>query len=267
MSLAASPLTDLDQSAVAHLEEIDSLGGRSLSTAERRAWRPVAHQAIIVGSALVAYLTVRALAVGSETAAFENANLLLDFERALGFDWEAGIQQAALDRTWVVTGANWFYAFAFWPILIATLVYTWFWQRPLFRRFRNALFVSGLMGLAIFAAFPVAPPRFLSGYVDTLSVAARHQYIARPSWLMNENAALPSFHVGWVALSAVLLFSVVKAPIWRFVILLPVLIMAATVVVTGNHYVIDIIAGVAVSLAALLVIVRLERKPALPNNC
>ncbi|NOX31638.1 MAG: phosphatase PAP2 family protein [Actinobacteria bacterium] len=266
MSLSASPLTDLDESADARLDEIDDADERPLPTTEKRTWHAVGRQAAIIGLALVAYLTVRALTVGSETAAFDNANLLLDFERALGFDWEAGIQQAALDRGWVVTGANWFYAFAFWPILIATLVYTWFWQRPLFRRFRNSLFVSGVMGLAIFAAFPVAPPRFLSGYVDTVSVAARHQYIARPGWLINENAALPSFHVGWVALSAVLLFSVVKAPIWRFVILIPPLTMAATVVVTGNHYVIDIVAGVAVSLAALLVIVWFERKPTLASN-
>lgn len=232
--------------------------GRDGDSGARR-WVGIVRQTVIIVGALGAYLAVRALSVGSETSAIRNAGQLLEFERALGFEWEASLQQAALDHDWLISAANWTYSFAYWPMLIATLVYTFFWQRHLFRRFRNALFVSGLMGLVVFAVYPVAPPRFLSGYVDTISDAARHQYVAHPEWLINENAALPSFHVGWVALCSVLLFSVITSPLWRVVISLPAVAMAITVVITGNHYVVDIIAGLVVSLTAYWVIVWSER--------
>lgn len=214
---------------------------------------------VIIGGGLVAYLAVRAITAGEAHTAEHNASLLLRFERAAGLEWEANIQQMALDHDWLVSIANWIYAFAYWPVIIATLVFTYFRHRHLFRRYRNSLFVSGLVGLLVFAMFPVAPPRFLSGYVDTVNEAARHNYIAHPSWLINENAALPSFHVGWVALSAVLLFPVLQSRLAKVLLLVPAVIMGAVVVVTGNHYLVDVILGVAICMAALAVNVWRER--------
>ena len=237
----------------------DSSDAAAAHRRHRISVRGVLRQALVLGGALGAYMAVRALTVGSESSALANAGTLLEFERALGFEWEASLQQAALDHDWLISAANWMYSFAYWPMLIATLIYTYVWQRHLFRRFRNALFVSGGIGLFVFALYPVAPPRFLSGYVDTISDAARHSYIAHPEWLINENAALPSFHVGWVALCSVLLFSVIERPLMRVIISLPAVAMAVTVVITGNHYVVDIVAGVVVSLTAYWVIVLSER--------
>lgn len=224
----------------------------------------IARNAAIIVGGLVAYLGVRAVTAGEAQTAEHNASLLLRFERAAGFEWEADIQEMALSHDWLVSIANWIYSFAYWPVIIATLVFTYFKHRHLFRRYRNSLFMSGLVGLAIFAMFPVAPPRFLAGYVDTVNEAARHNYIAHPSWLINENAALPSFHVGWIALSAVLLFPVLRSRVAKALLVLPAVVMGAVVVVTGNHYVIDVILGVAVCLAALAVNVWRERMSPAP---
>ncbi|MCP3938476.1 MAG: phosphatase PAP2 family protein [Actinomycetia bacterium] len=237
--------------AIDPVEEAAASNGRSITT--------IVRNVLVLVGGLGAYLGVRAVTAGSATSAARNAGRLLEFERALGFEWEADIQQVALDYEWVVSVANWIYSFAYWPVIIATLLYTWLSHRALFRRYRNALFASGLVGLVVFAMFPVAPPRFLSGYVDTVNEAARHNYIAHPSWLINENAALPSFHVGWMALSAVLLFPLLRSHLAKVLLVLPAVLMAAVVVITGNHYLVDVVLGVAISLSALGLIVWRER--------
>jgi hypothetical protein len=208
-------------------------------------------QALGLGFGLALYMAVRALSAGSSNEAVQNASRLLQFEKALGIDVEASFQKAVLSTEWLITVANWFYSFTYWPMIIGTLIYTWIRHRELFIRYRNALFFSGMLGLVVFALFPVAPPRFLDGYVDTVNAAARHQFIAHPSWIINENAALPSFHVGWVVLSAVLLIPLARRWSIRLLLLLPGPLMAITVVITANHYLVDIVAGVGISLLGL----------------
>ena len=51
----------------------------------------------------------------------------------------------------------------------------------------------------------------------------------------------------------------IERPLMRVIISLPAVAMAVTVVITGNHYVVDIVAGVVVSLTAYWVIVLSER--------
>ena len=45
---------------------------------------------------------------------------------------------------------------------------------------RNEIFLSGALGLLIFLVYPVAPPRFLDGFVDTIDAADRsHGIVGR----------------------------------------------------------------------------------------
>lgn len=233
---------------------------------DRVALRRVLGQALGLGLGLGLYMAVRALSAGSSNEAVHNASKLLRFEDALGIDLEASLQRAVLGTDWLVTLANWFYSFAYWPMIIGTLIYTWTRHRDLFIRYRNALFFSGMLGLAVFAFFPVAPPRFLDGYVDTVNAAARHQFIAHPSWIINENAALPSFHVGWVVLSAVLLVPLARRWSVKVLLVLPGVLMAITVVITANHYLVDIVAGIAISLIGLRLAAWRDRKRVTTDN-
>lgn len=236
-------------------DAVDSLAAPQRSVPARvvmsPALRRVLGQSLGLGLGLALYMAVRAITAGSNNEAVHNASRLLRLEDALGIDVEAQVQRAVLGTEWLVTAANWFYSFAYWPMILGTLVYTWVQHRDLFIRYRNALFFSGMLGLVVFALFPVAPPRFLDGYVDTVNAAARHQFIAHPSWIINENAALPSFHVGWIVLSAVLLVPLTRRWSIRVLLVIPGVLMAATVVVTANHYLVDIVAGVVISLVGL----------------
>lgn len=135
--------------------------------------------ALIVGS-FVAYMAVRAVANDAPSIAISNAHDLLEVERAIGLAIERSVQEFALDRPLLVDFFNVVYAWTYWPLLIGTFVYTWIRRRDLFVVCRNAIFVSGALGLVIFLFFPVAPPRFLDGFVDTVAAADRSHGLTQP---------------------------------------------------------------------------------------
>ena len=216
----------------------------------RRELRFFGQLTLIVG-AFVAYMAVRAVANDSPSDAMSNAHDLLGFERVLGLDVERRAQAFALDRPSLIEFFNVVYAWTYWPLLIGTFVYTWIRRRDLFVVYRNAIFLSGALGLLIFVVYPVAPPRFLDGFVDTIDAADRSHGIAHPSFIINKFAALPSFHVGWVTLACVVIAMSITYRPARVLLALPPMLMATAVVVTGNHYIIDAIAGIALSLLGL----------------
>lgn len=198
-------------------------------------------------------MAVRAVADDAPSNAMSNAHDLLGLERALGLDVERRAQGFALDRPQLIEFFNVVYAWTYWPLLIGTFVYTWIRRRDLFVLYRNAIFLSGALGLLIFVFYPVAPPRFLDGFVDTIDTADRSYVIAHPSLIINRFAALPSFHVGWVTLACVMIAMTITHRPARVLLALPPTIMATAVVVTGNHFLIDAIAGIALSLLGLAV--------------
>lgn len=129
-----------------------------------------------------------------------------------------------------------------------------------------ALSVSGLIGLGLFAAFPVAPPRFLPGYEVTVSDAARPHYLDYPLSWTNQVASFPSFHIGWTLIACLALAGVVTAAtpgrtqLLRTVVMLPALLVGIAVVTTGNHDVLDAVAGTTIALGAFLLLAP-ERTP------
>jgi membrane-associated phospholipid phosphatase len=119
-------------------------------------------------------------------------------------------------------------------------------------------------GLVWYALQPVAPPRLVeSGLADTVSTQTP---IALDSDLIrllyNPVAAMPSLHVGMAPVVAWALWRL--TPWWWSRLLglaYPVLVSVA-VVVTGNHYVLDIAGGIAVVLPAAAIAAWLAREPA-----
>ena len=222
----------------------------------------IVRQTVLIVAGFGAYLGVRILAIGSRDAAFSNARELLHIEDALGIDVEQQLQRGAHQLPRLVDVCNFVYAWTYWPFIVAVFVLTWFWRRDLFVIYRNAMVVSGAVGLVIFTFVPVAPPRFLSGFNDTVGAAQRGNFIARPAGLVNEFAALPSFHVGWVALAS-LAVALGTTRLWlRCLLIVPTLVMAVTVVVTGNHYVLDIVVGIGLAVMGIVLAVRRSNRRA-----
>ncbi len=207
--------------------------------------------ALIVAAALL-YFGVRGRTEGSEVLAVANGLDLLAFERVIGLDIEAWLQALILPHQWAVTVFNWIYIWGHWPVIAGTLIWLYRTRRPAYLLLRNALFVSGAIGLVIFTLHPVAPPRLLpSGFVDTVTELSTSYRVLQPPSLVNKYAALPSLHVGWNLLIGVVVYRN-GANRWArvFGVVSP-MAMAAAVVLTGNHYVVDAALGAVVALTGL----------------
>jgi len=64
----------------------------------------------------------------------------------------------------------------------------------------------------------------------------------------NELAAVPSLHVGFAVAVGFALFAALRNPVLRYAALLWGPVIGLAVVATGNHFVFDMIAGVAASI-------------------
>jgi len=227
-----------------------------------RAARPhaVVHEVELVATAWLLYFGVRAVSEGRAAVAVAHARAVLRLEHDLGIDWEAGVQRATLHHHALVTLANWVYIWGHWPVIAAVAVWLWRRERGAYRLLRDAMFVSGAIGLAIFALYPVAPPRLAPlALVDSVT-AWSHAYRAlQPPALTNPYAALPSLHVGWNLLVGLAIALHARRRAVRILGALLPAAMAVAVVATANHFVLDVVAGVALALLGLAVASRLRR--------
>jgi hypothetical protein len=189
-----------------------------------------------------------------------NAARVLNIEEALQLDWERPIQRFGLHHDWLIQAANWYYVAGFLPVLLLAAALA-AWRAPAaFTRWRQVFAVSLGMALVGFALFPLAPPRLLPaghGYVDTLMSYGPHYYgdahgsslfngYGRLPSMVNVYAAMPSMHIAWSAIAGILLAIVIgRRWAWGFAVAHP-LAMAFTVVVTANHYVLDVLGGLVV---------------------
>jgi hypothetical protein len=182
---------------------------------------------------------------------------LFDFEKSIHIDWEKGLQHALLPYKGFLQVVGGFYGGAHFVITIGVLVWMLF-RRPQFYRFwRSALFLLTMTAVGIFALYPAMPPRLLkdsSGHtitVDTLDKVGglwsyNHGVIERIS---DGYAPMPSLHLGWATWVAVTLWFTLPAHSWRrriVVCLYPVAVYF-TVIATGTHFVIDGVAGMALT--------------------
>ena len=214
----------------------------------------LAIQVASIGAAVLLYFGVRGRTQGSAAEAVTHGRELLRLESTIGLDVEARLQGLILDSQWAVTLMNWIYIWGHWPVIVVTLVWLYRTRRFEYLVLRNALFVSGAIGLIIFMIHPVAPPRLLpSGFVDTVTELSNSYRVLQPPSLVNKYAALPSLHVGWNLLIGIAIYRTGAGPAARvFGVVSPILMFAA-VVLTGNHYLVDGLLGAAVALIGLAV--------------
>ncbi len=216
--------------------------------ARDRPWSGFASQAIVVALMSLLYFGVRMVTKDSEIAAFANAANLISFEQGLGIDVESWLQNLILDKHNIVTLFNWIYIWLHWPVILFSMFYLFRYRRSHYILFRNAMIISGAIGLIIFMAYPVAPPRFMGGFEDTVGSFSTSYKILQPPSIVNKYAALPSFHVGWNVMACTVLFKSTKfLPMRIFAVVSP-LLMAFAVIFTANHWVVDGILGTAIAL-------------------
>ena len=217
-------------------------------------WWTLAAQFAMVGAGALCYFGVRGLTRSDVAAAQLNATRVVDLEAGTGLLWETTVQGWVIDSDHLVTAVNWIYIYAHWPVIIGSLVWLFLRRPGEYYTLRNAIFISGAIGLVIFMTFPVAPPRFGAiDLVDTITQRSQSYRAFQPPGLTNQYAAVPSLHFGWNLLVGISLWRATDHPLVRaFALALPPA-MATAVVATGNHYVVDVIGGGVVALTGLVV--------------
>ena len=220
----------------------------------------VMQQVAVVLTGIVVYFGVRGLTQGQPDTALDNAAEVLAFEDRIGLDVEHQVQDLMQGRDWLIDAANWVYIWGHWPVITVVMVWLALRHRRYFLRLRNAMMISGGIGLVIFATYPVAPPRLAGlGLVDTVTERSEAYRILQPPGFVNQYAAMPSLHVGWDLLVGIMVASAASTVVLKWIGYLMPVLMASAVVLTANHYTVDGIAGSALALAGLWGAVRLER--------
>lgn len=228
----------------------------------KQSWSGIGWQVLVLVPPTLAYFAVRDLSAGQESAAYANAASIVRLEKALGLDWEAAVQARVLDTDWIITLANWVYMWGHFPVMLAAMFALFRLSRTHYTSLRNALLVSGAIGLVCFALYPVAPPRlFDTGlFFDSVGeLSYSYRFLQNPK-LTNQFAAVPSFHVGWNLLVCIAVCRSTRRRSVRAITVVLPMAMIASVVVTANHWLLDIVAGAAVAAAGIAISAFIERR-------
>jgi membrane-associated phospholipid phosphatase len=220
-----------------------------------------AREVLLVAAAMVAYFGIRNLTAGAADKAFSNAERLFAIEEAVGAAWEASIQGLVSGSDTLVMLTNWVYIWGHWPVILTAAIALYLTRRRHYLLLRNAAFVSGAIGFALFALLPLAPPRLVGlGLIDTVSEQSHAYRALQPPGLTNQYAAFPSLHVGWNILVGIVLFLATTHLVVRtFAVVMP-LAMAFAVVATANHFVLDVAGGLVVVMLGLAAAYAIERR-------
>ena len=236
-------------------------------TVRRRAWQLSArvglHEMVVVVSAFLVYFLIRGLVVGRAGEAMVRGFNVIELEQQLHIYWELEMQSWILDHFWLIKVMNGIYFWGHMPVVILSALWLYVGHRAAYRLARNAFLASGAIGVVIYWAFPVAPPRLIpfSGFIDTMAAFDRVGYNAQETKaFVNEFAAIPSLHFGWSLLLGLIVAYEGKRPLfWFFGALWPIA-MFFSVVMTGNHFIVDAVAGGIVSFAGLGIAWLIERR-------
>ena len=217
----------------------------------------------IFAAAYLTYFGVRAVTEGRIDQALTNAMSLVDLERWIGIAWEGSIQGVVASSQVLQDVVNTIYIYGHWPVIVGAGVLLFRYRREHYYTLRNVCLLTGALGLIVFALFPVAPPRLTDlPLLDTVTQGASGYRQILPPALVNQYAAMPSFHAGWNLAVGVVVFRATQHWSLRaFAVAMPIA-MAFSVIATANHFVIDVIVGVALVVAAF----ELERASVVPRR-
>ena len=200
------------------------------------------------------YLLVRQAVVNERgrAEAARNAQRIVALERRLGLHVEPHLQALLLPRRRLVASLNVAYVTLNVGLTVGWLMRLFRRGHPEFHRLRRAAALTTLGAQPVFLLFPVAPPRTLDDFVDTIEevsgIDLDRGLVAR---LYDPIAAMPSIHVAYAVVTASGMVATAENGLVRTLAPAYPPVVAAVVFATANHYVLDAVAGAALGLLGL----------------
>jgi PAP2 superfamily len=207
---------------------------------------------LVVLILLRVYDLARAHAEVRRVAALTHGQAILTLESWVRIDVERAANVWVTSHRTLSLVTSDLYQFAHVTVTLSVLAWCWLRRPDLYRSVRNALVLINVIGLTVFLLLPVAPPRLLpgGGYVDAVAMAGFGTSHGGPV-PADQFGALPSLHLAWAVWSTVVVMSMLPRTSWRWLCWTYPVLITTVVVVTGNHYLLDAVAGTAVAVAAL----------------
>jgi membrane-associated phospholipid phosphatase len=215
-----------------------------------RGWRDFGLQLGIWFGFYFTYLAVRHLTDRDAGKAIVNGLRVISLEQRVTHHlFELTAQRVADSSHLLLTISAWTYWNSEFTVIGLALLWVYLRRHEHFTRFRNTILLANIVGLVGFWVWPTAPPWMFpaEGFV----AGVNHSSALLQS-LANPYAAMPSLHaadaliVAWflVASSRTIWAKAMWAlwPLWVWF----------CVVATANHYLLDVLAGIGVALAAVL---------------
>ena len=205
-------------------------------------------QIALVLVAFTAYELARIAIEPNWPAAMANARRIADLESLLALGWERQLQDAFLAIPDLVKALNLFYFVGHFVLTGVFFVWLYHRSRGGFRSFRDGFLVATAIAIIVHWQFPTAPPRLADvGLLDTLNVLSGIDIGSQASTaLSNPVFAVPSLHAGYAAGVGLGMLYFGRRLATRIVGVLYPGLVTVTIIVTGNHFVFDAIAGVFV---------------------
>jgi hypothetical protein len=238
-----------------------------------RGYRDGLVQIAVVLGAVGAYEAARHAMEPNWAEAFANARRIVSAEQVLGLAWEQSLQRAFLAIPDLVQALNLFYFVG--HFLFTAIFFVWLYHRSRdgFRSFRDGFLAATAISVLVHWLYPTAPPRLADvGLQDTLLRFSGID-IGSPASAAFSNpvAAVPSLHAAYAVGVGIGLVRFGRGPLVRAAGAIYPPLVVLTIVVTGNHFVLDALAGMAVLAAGFLVAAwlrgRLRRGGLGPERC
>jgi membrane-associated phospholipid phosphatase len=205
------------------------------------------------------YQAARGVADRNPTQAFENGLGVINIEERVGDLFELTLANLINGSQFLTFLVSWTYWNSEFTVVGLTLLFVYLRRHDYFQRFRNWILTANVIGLIGYVVVPTAPPRMFPtfGFPDTLSNFGGLNHGSGLIELAgNPYAAMPSLHAADALIVGVSLAAVCRhwwsRAIW---LLWPAWVWFA-VMASGNHFWLDILAGIAVALLAALVVYR-----------
>lgn len=209
----------------------------------------------------LSYLGVRSLADRNPAQAFVNGFQVIDLEQRLTHTLVEQTAQRVADSSHILlTAAAWTYWNSEFTAIGIALIWVYLRRYERFTRFRNTILLANVIGMVGYVVMPTAPPWMFprEGFVDGVNHSSGFLHA-----LANPYAAMPSLHaadaliVGFFLVgtsrrwSSKLIWALWPAWVWF------------CVMATANHFLLDVLAGIAVALISLALVAwtpRLARR-------
>ncbi|HMJ75736.1 MAG TPA: phosphatase PAP2 family protein [Iamia sp.] len=266
-------------------DSTDASGPDEPATASGRRlrwWREVAY--VIAFYLVYSWVRNQFGSAGEDSTriAYEHARDIIRIQDAIGLWFEPELQRWYLDlpgmgliRAW-----NIYYGTAHFIVTAGALVWLYRRQPDRYSLWRSTLAAMTAAALIGFAGYSLMPPRLLGdtsrfgacfeqqeadchgdGVVDTLAVhggwlSFQDEEVAEVS---NQFAAMPSMHTGWSTWSAFVMWGLVRRRWAKVLVVLYPMATVFCILITGNHYWLDAIGGLAAFAVGLGVSTLLTR--------